>query len=72
MRQTFLIVSTLMVFIFSACATADVKKVSDSSGQTAHDFTLLDQDGKVWKLSDALKKHRGVVLAFYPKDDTKL
>ncbi len=34
-------------------------------GDTAPDFTLLDQDRKEWKLSEALKKG-DVVLSFYP------
>jgi peroxiredoxin Q/BCP len=34
----------------------------------AHDFTLLDQDGKEHKLSDF--RGKWVVLYFYPKDDT--
>lgn len=38
--------------------------------QTAYDFTLFDQEGKSWKLSEVLKDYRGVILAFYPKDDT--
>lgn len=37
-------------------------------GQTAPDFALPDQDGKVHKLSDYKGKY--VVLAFYPKDMT--
>ncbi|MCK7472190.1 MAG: redoxin domain-containing protein [Desulfomicrobium escambiense] len=40
------------------------------AGQAAIDFTLPDQDGKLWKLSDVLKDYNAVVLAFYPKDDT--
>ena len=56
----------------SACAGTDVKTAPPASGQLAPDFTLVDQDGKAWKLSDAVKNHRAVVLAFYPKDDTKL
>lgn len=54
----------------SACAATDVK--TTPSGHIAPDFTLSDQDGKLWKLSDAVKDYRAVVLAFYPKDDTKL
>ena len=37
-------------------------------GNMAPDFSLLDQDGKVIKLSNYLGKP--VVLYFYPKDDT--
>jgi peroxiredoxin len=40
-------------------------------GETAYDFTLPDQNGKLLKLSDVMKEYRGAVLAFYPKDDTK-
>jgi len=36
--------------------------------QKAHDFKLLDQDGKPWRLSDFLGKY--VLLYFYPKDNT--
>lgn len=61
---------TLMFFALCACAGADVKNTSDAPGQIAADFTLPDQDGKLWKLSDTLKDYRAVVLAFYPKDDT--
>jgi peroxiredoxin len=60
-----------MIFLLCASASADVKNTSSIPGQTAYDFTLSDQDGKLWKLSDVLKDYRGVVLAFYPKDDTK-
>jgi len=71
MRQTNLIFITLIFFVLSACAGTDVKNTASIPGQTAHDFPLTDQDGKLWKLSDVLKDHRAVVLAFYPKDDTK-
>jgi cytochrome oxidase Cu insertion factor (SCO1/SenC/PrrC family) len=63
----------LIVTIFAvlwACASADFKKTY-TPGDTAYDFTLPDQNGKMTKLSDALKDYRGIVLAFYPKDDTK-
>lgn len=72
MRQKKLFFIGLMVFALCACATTDVKNTSYMPDQTAYDFTLSDQDGKLWKLSDALKDYRAVVLAFYTKDDTKL
>lgn len=37
------------------------------AGEVAPDFTLLDQDRKEWKLSEAVKKG-DVVLCFYPMD----
>jgi peroxiredoxin Q/BCP len=49
----------------------DVQKTSVDPGSKAPDFTLPDQNGKEVKLGDVLKDYRGVVLAFYPKDDSK-
>lgn len=71
MRKTRSFFIALMILALVVCASADVKDTSSASGQTAADFTLPDQDGKLWKLSDVLKDHCAVVLAFYPKDDTK-
>jgi len=65
----------LAVFIFtllSACASAEVKQATSSTGAIAPDFTLPDQDGKLWTIGEFLKNYHGVVLAFYPKDDTGL
>lgn len=71
MRQTKLIFIALALLSLCACAQTEIKNTSSAPGQTAYDFTLPDQNGKLWKLSDAVKDHRAVVLAFYPKDDTK-
>jgi len=66
----------LIVFVFIAllaCASAEVKQSPSMTGAiTAQNFTLPDQDGKSWTLGEVLNNHRGVVLAFYPKDDTGL
>lgn len=70
MRQTKLIFIALALLVLCACAQAEIRNTSSESGQTAPDFTLSDQDGKMWKLSDTVKDYRAVVLAFYPKDDT--
>ena len=40
-------------------------------GDTAPDFELFDQDFNKFRLSDHLSK-KGVVLFFYPKDETKI
>jgi hypothetical protein len=72
MRQKKLVFICLMIFALCACASADVKITASEPANTAYDFTLSDQDGKMWKLSDVVKDYRAVVLAFYPKDDTKL
>ena len=63
----------LIAFLFlSATAAAGVQQTSAAAGNAAPDFTLPDQEGKLWTLSEVLKNYRGVVLAFYPKDDTGL
>jgi len=72
MRRVSSLFVLFFLFVVFACAGTDVKTTPSASGQLAPDFTLSDQDGKMWKLSDAVKNHRAVVLAFYPKDDTKL
>lgn len=59
-----------MLLAFCACAGAEIKTDAIPAGQKALDFTLPDQDGKLWTLSETLKEYNAVVLAFYPKDDT--
>ena len=70
MRRISLMMVLLFILALAAGADADVQAPSASPAQTAPDFALPDQDGKMWKLSDAVKEYRAVVLAFYPKDDT--
>jgi len=72
MRTKILFLIVPIIFVLSGCASTVEKNTSRISGTTAHDFTLSDQNGKLWKLSDALKDYQAVVIAFYPKDDTKL
>ncbi|MBN2160181.1 MAG: redoxin domain-containing protein [Spirochaetes bacterium] len=62
----------LILLVVCACSSTNALEKASLTGQTAYDFSLPDQDGKIWKLSDVLKSYRGAVLAFYPKDDTKL
>ena len=70
MRRTKLFFVVLMIFLLCASALSEVKSTSSIPSQAAIDFTLPDQDGKLWKLNDVLKDYKAVVLAFYPKDDT--
>ena len=70
MRRISLMMVLLFILVLAAGAKADVQAPSASPAQAAPDFALPDQDGKMWKLSDAVKEYRAVVLAFYPKDDT--
>ena len=60
-----------MITFFGACTSGDIKNISAAVDTKAYDFTLSDQNGKSIKLSSVLKKYRGAVIAFYPKDDTK-
>ena len=71
MRWIKFILTALALLTLAACAGVDFKTSESAAGGKAADFVLPDQDGKMWKLSDVLKEHRAVVLAFYPKDDTK-
>ncbi len=66
------VLASLLLVGISGCATTDGNNGAPMVGQETPDFSLPDQDGTIWKLSDVVKRHRGVVLAFYPKDDTKL
>ena len=72
MLRTKIVLIAFLFFVLSGCAGTDVKTTLTAAGQAAVDFTLSDQDGKSWKLSDAVKDYRGVILAFYPKDDQNL
>jgi hypothetical protein len=70
MQQARLIFIALVLLAMCAGAGAEVKTDVTSPVQKAVDFKLPDQDGKMWTLSETLKDHKAVVLAFYPKDDT--
>ncbi|MBN1473229.1 MAG: redoxin domain-containing protein [Syntrophaceae bacterium] len=72
MRIIKIILVVFMFLVLSIYAVADVQQPPAPASNAATDFTLPDQDGKLWTLSEVLKNYRGVVLAFYPKDDTGL
>lgn len=57
--------------LLSACASQTVNRQPGDAGTLAHDFTLPDQDGNLVSLSGVLNEHKGVILAFYPKDDSR-
>ena len=71
MRALKLLFLIFLIILLGSSASGDVNKTPPVSGTTAYDFTLPDQNGKLFKLSDVLKQYRGAVVAFYPKDDTK-
>jgi cytochrome oxidase Cu insertion factor (SCO1/SenC/PrrC family) len=60
----------LVLLAMCASAGAEIKSTPTETDQVAFDFTLPDQNGKLWTLSETLKDYQAVVLAFYPKDDT--
>ncbi len=72
MRVAKFILIFFVFFLLYGCASTAVKNADQVTGLTAQDFTLPDQDGKEWKLSDTVKDYHAVILAFYAKDDTKL
>ncbi len=66
-------IAGLLVFCLFLCGCFSMgsQPVSKESEGRAPDFTLPDQDGNPVILSETAKSHRGVVVAFYPKDDTR-
>lgn len=66
-----IIILAFVLAIFAGCTAKDVQKTAVEPQAKAHDFTLPDQNGQEVKLSDVLKDYQGVILAFYPKDDSR-
>ena len=71
MRLSKFILYFFVIIFLGSCTSGNIKKTSSAADNTAYDFTLPDQNGKLIKLGDVLKEYRGAVIAFYPKDDTK-
>lgn len=57
-----------MSLLIPALTVVTVQAATPAIGAAAPDFSLLDQNGKLRKLSDW--RGKWVVLYFYPKDDT--
>ena len=51
-------------------AVGDTVPVMLQPGDKAPDFTLLDQDGNAFPLSDSLRERKRALVYFYPKADT--
>lgn len=70
MRQARLIFIAIVLLMICVSAGVAGDNTATQTDQAAIDFTLPDQNGKLWTLSDTLKDYKAVVLAFYPKDNT--
>ena len=64
-----LCVGALAVFAGVSLACAQAVKIP-AVGEAAPLVTGSNQDGRTWKLADALARKKIVLLYFYPKDDT--
>ncbi len=66
-----MIVVAFVLALLCGCATMDAQKTSIDVGLKAPEFSLPDQNGNEVTLSEVLANYRGVLLAFYPKDDSR-
>ena len=66
-----LAVSMMICSMMWGCAATGTAELSQAPGDRAQDFTLPDQNGNPVTLSEVAADHRGVILAFYPKDDSR-
>lgn len=57
----------LLLLALASCAPAPAQTLK--TGDKAPDFTLTDQNGKPWTLSDYIGK-KVLVIYFYPKDES--
>ncbi len=71
MKKTLITLCIAGLVLITACASQTLNRQPGDAGALAPDFTLADQDGTPVSLSGVLKEYRGVVLAFYPKDDSR-
>ena len=63
------LMAALALFAGASLGLAQATKVP-AVGEAAPLVTGNNQDGKTWKLADAIAKKKIVLLYFYPKDDT--
>jgi peroxiredoxin Q/BCP len=71
MKKSTIALCMFGLVLITACATQTTNRQTGDAGAQAPDFTLPDQNGTPVSLSGMLKEYRGVVLAFYPKDDSR-
>jgi len=63
-----LLASAFMLLFFCSCSQAQTGKKLDN-GDHVPSFTLLDQDGKTFNVTDYIGK-KVLVIYFYPKDES--
>lgn len=68
-KQKLLIITAIAMI--SGCSSQSIKGGSDAPADSAYNFSLPDQNGKIITLTDVLKGRKGAVVAFYPKDESK-
>ncbi len=61
----------LVIFLSAGCAGHQAESMPPTAIDRAPAFTLPDQNGEMVSLSTVLNRHRGALIAFYPKDDSK-
>ncbi len=61
----------LVIFILAGCAGHQSESMPQPAIDLAPAFTLPDQNGEMMSLGMVLNRHRGALIAFYPKDDSK-
>lgn len=61
----------ILAVTLGSCSSQSIKDEHVSTGGKVHDFSLPDQNGTIITLADILKNHKGAVIAFYPKDESK-
>lgn len=61
----------LVMFVLTGCASYPAGGELQATTDLAPDFTLPDQNGEMVSLGAVLEGHRGALIAFYPKDDSK-
>jgi peroxiredoxin Q/BCP len=64
-----LLASAFMLVVFAGCSNAQSAKKTLDVGDNVPTFTLLNQDGKTFNISDYIGK-KVLVIYFYPKDES--
>jgi peroxiredoxin Q/BCP len=66
--KRYLFIAALFILL-AACGNAQASKKSPAAGDPVPRFSLLDQDGRIFNVSDYIGK-KVIVFYFYPKDES--